>query len=495
MKIILCLLGITLIGFTESSQAQDVEWLTDQLKYRGVGCDPRSPDGAEIYVVTAGNEFSVLYTNLGRRFRDVIRRPGTAVSGCQFTLPAEVPPGYFLSDVMQTTFIYGLTKSKGVSIRIQAGADFIKVLPTNPTERQNLRAGILANEAFFPANKAVDAPLETLTTQTRSRIRHPNRRPATGPEADPQKIYERFCKRNRTRRMHYVSDVRVVVNKTRENGVFDMGIDGQDVSYSAQFGFQNCNTVEPTEPAQPTPTPTPQPPPPPPTTPGDRLGEWQSINIGQSIVSENGVFSFVMQSDSNACIYQKGIQASIWCTRSNGTGAQFVIMQKDGNLVAYAPGTRPVWQTATQGHEGTFLLLQNDGNMVIYNREGRSIWETSTARHVPNRHCNDTLLPNASLQLGQSLRSCNGRYVLAMQTDGNLVVYDGNRAIWESATAYKGTQFAIMQTDGNFVLYKDNWQPLWESRTAGHAGSYITLQDDGNLVIYNREGTQAHWDK
>jgi hypothetical protein len=92
------------------------------------------------------------------------------------------------------------------------------------------------------------------------------------------------------------------------------------------------------------------------------------------------------------------------------------------------------------------------------------------------------------LTAGQSLGSCDGRFSLAMQYDGNLVLYQGGGAIWASNTYLSQGYAAIMQNDGNFVLYDVNGRALWASGTYGHAGDTVAVQNDGNLVVYNSSG-------
>jgi hypothetical protein len=102
------------------------------------------------------------------------------------------------------------------------------------------------------------------------------------------------------------------------------------------------------------------------------------------------------------------------------------------------------------------------------------------------------------LSRGQSLTSANGRFHLNMQSDGNLVIYDGSSAIWASNTwnlpdSTKPTR-AEMQADGNFVLYNDANQASWASGSwgSGRVSPYLLMQDDGNLVIYHN-GSSAIW--
>lgn len=109
----------------------------------------------------------------------------------------------------------------------------------------------------------------------------------------------------------------------------------------------------------------------------------------------------------------------------------------------------------------------------------------------------NTLTAGGSLGVNQELRSDNGLYVLVMQGDGNLVLYEGLatppwRPVWATNTwnlppALRPVR-ADMQQDGNFVLYSTTG-PQWASGTHMYAGSRLILQDDRNLVIYDANNT------
>lgn len=90
-----------------------------------------------------------------------------------------------------------------------------------------------------------------------------------------------------------------------------------------------------------------------------------------------------------------------------------------------------------------------------------------------------------------SLTSCDGRFDLVMQGDGNLVLYKGGQALWNTQThGHPGAQ-AFFQDDGNLVVYSAGMSPLWSSETFGHPNAVLAVQDDGNLVIY--DGTTPLW--
>ncbi|MBW8684763.1 M57 family metalloprotease [Chitinophaga rhizophila] len=104
----------------------------------------------------------------------------------------------------------------------------------------------------------------------------------------------------------------------------------------------------------------------------------------------------------------------------------------------------------------------------------------------------NNLQPGQQLAQGELLRSVDGRFVLVMQTDGNLVLYYYNVALWSSSTGGNpAINRAIMQGDGNFVLYDTNNAPRWSSGTASFPGGVLVLQDDGNAVIY--QNGAARW--
>lgn len=103
----------------------------------------------------------------------------------------------------------------------------------------------------------------------------------------------------------------------------------------------------------------------------------------------------------------------------------------------------------------------------------------------------DHMESGASLTAGQLLRSAGGQYVLLMQTDCNLVIYqmvDANHghATWSSSTSNHGSNCHLdMQEDGNLVIYSGvgrSWA-VWVSQTANYPKAVAVMQTDGNLVV------------
>jgi len=96
-----------------------------------------------------------------------------------------------------------------------------------------------------------------------------------------------------------------------------------------------------------------------------------------------------------------------------------------------------------------------------------------------------------TLSMNQSNWSCDGRYLLITQTDGNVVLYGPTGAVWATYIGGPGNRL-VMQGDGNLVVYTPSNVPVWSSGTAGNPGARLAIQNDGNLVIYSRNN-HALW--
>ncbi|WP_438873099.1 hypothetical protein, partial [Paractinoplanes toevensis] len=100
----------------------------------------------------------------------------------------------------------------------------------------------------------------------------------------------------------------------------------------------------------------------------------------------------------------------------------------------------------------------------------------------------DTLHAGERLNPGEQLTSSNGRYVLVMQLDGNLVEYDGTQAVWASGTYGQTGSYLEAKADGTFVISNPTNSTAWSTNTAATTGSSLKIQDDRNVVVYAPDG-------
>lgn len=112
----------------------------------------------------------------------------------------------------------------------------------------------------------------------------------------------------------------------------------------------------------------------------------------------------------------------------------------------------------------------------------------------PSPEDDNKLSPGEALYVNDYVNSKDGRFRLRYQPDGNLVLYRVQDvfALWASHTAGTSPGVALMQTDGNLVIYDGDSTPIWDTNTHQNPGAYLAVQNDGNVVIYSASGT-ALW--
>ena len=205
------------------------------------------------------------------------------------------------------------------------------------------------------------------------------------------------------------------------------------------------------------------------------LKPGQLLKSGNYVRSANGYYRLLMQSDGNLVEYVKSGQKWVakWSTQTHGNNGAYAAMQKDGNFVVYK-GKKAVWSTRIQNYKIKGLALQNDSNLVSYSTTNKPLWHRWITISTPNT--------SAKIYKGYSVVSANRVFKLIMQSDGNLVLYKGTKALWGSKSRVKDS-YAVMQADGNLVVYRKT-TATWHSKTGGNPGAFLSVQNDGNVVIY-----------
>ncbi|HEY8546962.1 MAG TPA: hypothetical protein VIL36_18010 [Acidimicrobiales bacterium] len=100
------------------------------------------------------------------------------------------------------------------------------------------------------------------------------------------------------------------------------------------------------------------------------------------------------------------------------------------------------------------------------------------------------LLPGQQLAPGQELVSEDGRFVLDMQRDGNLVLRGSDGGVlWETGTAALGSSL-VVQVGGNVVVTAPSGAPQWSTGTGDAGHVTLELRDDGRLVVVDQHGTE-----
>jgi len=118
------------------------------------------------------------------------------------------------------------------------------------------------------------------------------------------------------------------------------------------------------------------------------------------------------------------------------------------------------------------------------------------------------LPPNQRISPGQYLMSANGHFRLVLQTDGNLVIKNGEAVVWvaDSNQPYSRTTYPkrmreplMFVISNSGFLYDPSRRRLWIAESTHSIdkslwyNACMVMQDDGNLVIYDGRTGSLCW--
>lgn len=146
----------------------------------------------------------------------------------------------------------------------------------------------------------------------------------------------------------------------------------------------------------------------------DTLRVGETLASGQTLVSADGRFAFVMQADGNLVLYKDG--RGLWSTSTNGDAIT------DCTFICFT--VRP--QKLTLLNFST-LDVRDNGDLHFF-------WRADTVGWM-NQHYGSLGVPVPTGLIGDTL---------FVQNDGNVVLYDTR--------------------SGNFAT----WKPVWATNTFGH---------------------------
>ncbi|MFD0351123.1 hypothetical protein ACFQ0M_44030 [Kitasatospora aburaviensis] len=87
------------------------------------------------------------------------------------------------------------------------------------------------------------------------------------------------------------------------------------------------------------------------------------------------------------------------------------------------------------------------------------------------------------LYRNQAWYSPDHHIMLAMQGDGNVVLYRDTTPIWVAKGAMPNGNILAMQGDGNLVVYAADNTPLWASNTGGRTGADLAIYNEGAIAV------------
>lgn len=236
---------------------------------------------------------------------------------------------------------------------------------------------------------------------------------------------------------------------------------------------------------------------------------------GSSWLSPSGDFAFGFHQISNsnhlfllAIWYAKIPDTIIWYANYGNPvpqGSSVKITANEGLVLSDPQGT-PLWN-ATDASSGngavTYGFLNDTGNFMLKNRD------TDAAAWQSFDYPTDTLLPGQIMKAGGSITSrlsannfTNGRFLLRLQTDGNLylntrelvtgLVYDSYYTVASDEAPESASDRLIYDESGDLYIERVNGSRISvTSFSANTSYQRVTLDFDGVLTWYSHPKTFA----
>ncbi|KAK2637137.1 hypothetical protein Ddye_031929 [Dipteronia dyeriana] len=154
----------------------------------------------------------------------------------------------------------------------------------------------------------------------------------------------------------------------------------------------------------------------------------------------------------------------VWSANGNDpawTGSE-VKLTNNGALVLYDPEGKESWKRPEGNSKSSSAAMQDDGNFVLLDGNSKPIWESF-------KEPTDTILPGQILDMPSNLTSrrtpdnyADGRFLLILQADGNLVLYPISqsteswyRAYWASGTMTSTKSHQLVFDKAGYIYMKE----------------------------------------
>ena len=238
---------------------------------------------------------------------------------------------------------------------------------------------------------------------------------------------------------------------------------------------------------------------------GAQLTAGETLNEGDAIVSSNGWYRAIMQSDGNFVVYKKNGTAA-WATNTvRGDGTYRAVMQGDGNFVIYN-GSSAIWATNTENTSSpsTMSFIDWYPRDVQTGRSGGFGWECVGSNPTGSGQTNTQ---TESFTIGS--RSITVLFEF-YSTELPVGHYSGQTYAWNginsaaitasSGTFYTGEVIDLTKTLSSNNPFRNNHPTLGTLSTAGAAyqitavtgntNNRLNITTTGGLILYTNTNAQ-----
>lgn len=206
----------------------------------------------------------------------------------------------------------------------------------------------------------------------------------------------------------------------------------------------------------------------------------EALFAGEAVWSAAGGYELIMQGDGNLVAY--GPSGALWASATNSLGA-WSIMQGDGNLVVYSAAGSPLWATGTN-FVGSTIAVQSDSNVVMYTGS-TALWASNWHRYSgqPTRAWNAGVAGNCTWYAMDRIHQFWGRHIYPA-ISGDATNWDNSaRQIGYLVQSTPATQAVVvfegtLSNPAGHVAWVDAMQPRSD-------GTYIHIQEMNYKILYD----------
>ena len=176
-------------------------------------------------------------------------------------------------------------------------------------------------------------------------------------------------------------------------------------------------------------------------------------------------------------------------TDATGLKSTTIYDNEDRSTDSYGPAPAAWYETSGQNIRKPFTQY---ASQVPHTSAGydEGINGPAVSYMAVAQRTSSVLSNGETLTRGQDRRSTDGRFQFIYQTDGNVVLYGPNGAIWNNGKGGVASDRLVMQGDGNLVLYNGG-SAVWSTGTGGGSSARLIVGNDGNTYILTATG--ATW--
>lgn len=221
------------------------------------------------------------------------------------------------------------------------------------------------------------------------------------------------------------------------------------------------------------------------------------IKAGTVIKQQMRVYSksntcYLSYNSNQVCLFLNNNTFPTWETATRNTNSTHVTLEANGNFTLWYKSpteSTKIWESYTDGYPGAYIEVGDDGRLSFYSAVGRYIKYYGTKMKELASGKMIEKPKSANVYNDMKIYSPSGNYYLKYQDDSNIIVVqvNGDSVVWKSDTNGKASTHLAMESNGNLVLY-DNTTVVWETKTSNYLGAYINIDEVGRLIVYSSSG-------